>query len=82
MVAFARNDSLAKDQVNVFVEENNFDIQFIADSCRKMHVDGVMASSELSTEIVARFAHELGLPGNDVKQGIGGKNKFFMRTKI
>lgn len=81
-VAFAKNDSLAKDQVNVFVEENNFDIQFIADSCRKMHVDGVMASSELSTEVAAKVAHELGLPGNDIEQGFAGKNKYVMRTRV
>ena len=36
-VAYGRNDSLAKDQVDLFVEENHFDIQFIADSCRELH---------------------------------------------
>lgn len=81
-VAYARNDSLAKDLVDIFVEENNFDIQFIADSCRKMHVNGVMASSELSTEVAAKVAHELGLPGNDIEQGFAGKNKFVMRTRV
>lgn len=81
-VAFGRNDSLAKDQVDVFVEENNFDIQFIADSCRKLGVNGVMPSSELSTEVAARVASEAGLLGNDIEHGFGGKNKYFMRTKV
>ena len=81
-VAYARNDSLAKNQVDIFVEENNFDIQFIADSCRKLHVEGVIASSELSTEVAAKVAHELGLPGNDVEQGFAGKNKYVMRTRV
>ena len=81
-VAYGRNDSLAKNQVDIFVEENNFDIQFIADSCREMNVNGVMPSSELSTEVAARVAHKAGLLGNDVEHGFGGKNKYFMRTKV
>lgn len=81
-VAYARNDSLAKDLVDIFVEENDFDIHFIANSCRKLHIDGVMASSELSTEVAAKVAHELGLPGNDVEQGFAGKNKYVMRTRV
>ena len=81
-VAYGRNDSLAKDQVDIFVEENHFDIHFIADSCRVLHADGVMPSSELSTEVAARVAHEAGLLGNEVEHGFGGKNKYFMRTKV
>lgn len=80
-IAYGRNDSLAKDQVDVFVEENSFDIHFIAESCKQLHVDGIMPSSELSTEVAARVAHEVGLLGNAVENGFGGKNKFFMRTK-
>ena len=81
-VAYGRDDSLAKNQVDVFVEENSFDIHFIADSCRELNVGGVMPSSELSTEVAARVAHEAGLLGNDIENGFGGKNKFFMRTKV
>lgn len=81
-VAYGRNDSLAKDKVDIFVEENNFDIHFIANSCRELHADGVMPSSELSTEVAARVAHEAELLGNEVKDGFGGKNKYFMRTKV
>ena len=82
IVAYGRNDSIAKEQVDVFVEENNFDIHFIVESCKDLHVDGVMASSELSTEVAARVAHEAGLFGNEVENGFGGKNKYFMRTKV
>lgn len=82
IVAYGRNDSLAKDQVDFFVEENNFDIQFIANSCGELNVNGVMPSSELSTEVAARVAHEAGLLGNDIEHGFGGKNKYFMRTKV
>ena len=81
-VAYGRSDSLAKDRVDIFVEENSFDIVFIAESCRELNVDGIMPSSELSTEVAARVAHEAGLLGNDIEQGFGGKNKFFMRTKV
>lgn len=40
-VAFARNDSIAKDKVDVFVEENSFDIDFITDSCKRLGAGGV-----------------------------------------
>lgn len=82
LVAYGRKDSLAKEKVDIFVEENNFDIKFITSSCIELHVNGVMASSELSTEVAALVAHEAGLLGNDVENGFGGKNKFFMRTKV
>lgn len=81
-VAYGKIDSLAKDQADVFVEENSFDIQYIARSCKEFHVDGVMPSSELSTEVAAKVAHVVGLPGNETEGGFGGKDKFFMRTKV
>lgn len=82
IVAYGRNDSLAQKMVDIFVEENHFDINFIVDSCRKLHVNGVMASSELSTEVAAKVAHELNLPGNEVENGFAGKNKYLMRTRV
>lgn len=81
-VAYGRNDSLAKNLVDIFIEENNFDVHFIVDSCRNLHVNGVIPSSELSTEVAAEVAYEAGLLGNDVEHGFGGKNKFYMRTKV
>ena len=47
-----------------------------------MGVSGVMASSELSTEVAAQVAYKLGLPGNDVEQGFAGKNKYIMRKRV
>lgn len=81
-LAFARNNSVAKDWVDVFIEENNFNVGFMAESCREYGVNGVIPSSELSTEVAARLADDLGLPGNNVHGGFGGKNKYFMRTKV
>lgn len=82
ILAFARNDSIAKDMVDIFVEENSFDIDYMVDKCREYLVDGIMPSSELTTEVAARVAHLADLLGNDVEQGFGGKNKYFMRTKV
>lgn len=81
-LAFARNDSVAKDMVDFFVEENSFDIAFMAQCCRKYNVSGVMPSSELTTEVAAKVAHQVGLPGNDVEMGFAGKNKYVMRTRV
>jgi len=81
-LAFARNDSLAKDMVDIFIEENSFDIDFMVGKCREYNVNGIIPSSELSTEVAAKVAHELGLPGNDVEQGFAGKNKYIMRTRV
>lgn len=82
ILAFARNDSLAKDMVDIFVEENSFDIDFMVDKCREYLVDGIMPSSELTTEVTAKVAHKAGLLGNEIELGFGGKNKYFMRTKV
>ena len=81
-IAFGRNDSYAKDMVDFFVVENNFDIGFIAESCRKLKVNSVMPSSELTTEVAAKVAYELGLLGNDVENGFAGKNKYIMRKRV
>lgn len=81
-LAFARNDSIAKDMVDIFIEENSFDIDFMVNKCREYNVNGIMPSSELSTEVAAKVAYELGLPGNDVEQGFAGKNKYVMRTRV
>lgn len=81
-VAFARNDSLAKDMVDIFIEENSFDIDYIVSECKRLGVNGIMPSSELSTEVAAKVAAKLGLPGNDIEQGFAGKNKYIMRTRV
>ena len=81
-VAFAKNGSVAQNNVDIFVEENSFDIDFICKKCRELGVDGVLASNEMSTEVTAYVADRLGLPGNDVNLGFAAKNKFVMRSRV
>ncbi len=81
-LAFAKNDSIAKQIVDIFIEENSLNISFMAQCCRDYHVCGVMPSSELTTEVAAKVAHQAGLLGNDIENGFGGKNKHFMRMKV
>lgn len=82
VLAFARLDSYAKDMVDIFIEENSFDVDFMAAKCCENGVDGVMATSELTTEVAARLAQMLSLPGNDIKNGFAGKNKYIMRSRV
>ena len=82
VLAFARLDSFAKELVDIFIEENSFDVDFMARKCLEHHVDGVMATSELTTEVAAKLAYRLHLPGNDVENGFAGKNKYLMRTRV
>lgn len=81
-LAFGHADSLAKDYANIFVEADIFDFEFIKNKCLEYKVDGIIASSEVTTEVTALLAAELGLPGNDIKQGFGAKSKYVMRTKV
>lgn len=82
VLAFARQGSYAQDMVDTFIEENSFDINFMAEKCREYGVNGIMATSELTTEVAARLAHSLSLPGNDVENGFAGKNKYVMRSRV
>ena len=81
-LAFGRLDSIAKDQVNYFIEENNFDIEYMSSICKKYNVSGVIASSEITTEATAKLAHKLGLPGNSIENGFAGRNKYLMRCRV
>ncbi len=80
-LAFARLGSAAQDTVDYFIEENYFDVDYMAKVCREYSVDGVMATSELTTEAAAKLAAKLGLPGNDITNGFAGKNKYVMRER-
>ena len=82
VLAFARLDSFAKDMVDVFVEENCFDVDFMAKVCRERNVNGIMATSELTTEVAANLAAKLSLPGNSIVGGFAGKNKYIMRSRV
>lgn len=81
-LAFGRLDSFAKDLVDIFIEENSFDIDFMKSECLKHNVNGIMASSEMTTAVAATLAHELNLPGNSVEGGFAGKNKYEMRKRV
>lgn len=81
-LTFARDGSLAQDDVDIFIEENSFDIDFMARKCREYHVDGVMPSSESTTEVAALVAHAYGVRGNDITNGFAGRNKYMMRQRV
>lgn len=81
-LAFGRINSIAKDEVNYFIEENNFDIEFMANVCKMYKVSGVIASSEITTEATAKLAHKLKLPGNAIDHGFSGRNKYIMRCRV
>lgn len=81
-LAFGQADSLARESADVFVEADIFDFSLLKEKCREYAVNGVIASSEVTTEIAALLAAELGLPGNDITQGFGAKSKYVMRTKV
>lgn len=82
VLAFARQGSYAQGMVDFFIEENSFDISFMAEKCREYAVNGIMATSELTTEVAAKLAHRLSLPGNDIENGFAGKNKYVMRSRV
>ena len=82
VLAFARRGSYAEDLVDFFLEESSFDVGFMAEKCREFGVNGIMATSELTTEVAAQLAHRLSLPGNDIENGFAGKNKYVMRTRV
>ncbi|MBQ3190972.1 MAG: ATP-grasp domain-containing protein [Bacteroides sp] len=81
-LAFGRLDSIAKEKVTYFIEENDFDIDFMAQKCIEYNVSGIIASSEITTEATAKLAHKLGLPGNNIENGFAGRNKYLMRCKV
>ena len=81
-IAFGRNDSFAKNSVDIFIEENSFDVDFICEMCNQYQVNGVIASNELTTEVAAKVAHQLHLPGNKIDGGFAGKNKYLMRCRL
>lgn len=81
-IAFGRNDSFAKNSVDIFIEENSFNVDYICETCNQYQVNGVIASNELTTEVAAKVAHQLHLPGNKIDGGFAGKNKYLMRCRI
>ncbi len=81
-IGFGENNSLAKNEVDCFIEKSIFDIPGLVKECREHKVTGVIASSEITTESAAIVADKLNLPGNDVKNGFFARNKFLMRERV
>ncbi len=65
-----------------FIEVDIFDIDAIYKECLKVNLDGIIATSEISTEVTAILANKLGLPGNSIENGFAGRSKFLMRERV
>ena len=81
-LVFGLGDSIAKDLADLFVECDVSDEETIISNCKYHKAKGVIGTSELTTEITARVAHILGLPGNDITKGFGARNKYVMRERV
>ena len=81
-LAFGQESSLAKDLADIFIEADIFDKDFIVAKCKEYNVTGLIGTSESTTEVAAELAHILGLPGNDVTEGFGARNKTVMRERV
>lgn len=65
-----------------FFAINIFDADGIYNELVKIKPDGIIASSEITTEVTALLADRLGLAGNDVKNGFSARNKYVMRKRV
>lgn len=81
-LVFGMADSIGRRLADEFVELDIHEIDKIVESCRERNVDGIIATSEATTEITAIVANRLGLSGNDVSEGFAAKNKYIMRTRL
>lgn len=74
--------SVAMEYCDYFIPISIFEVEKLHDRIKKIGVDGVIATSEITTEIAAILANKLKLPGNDVKNGFCARNKYVMRKRI
>lgn len=81
-VAFGQEGSLASHLADIFIVADIFDFDLIVSKCKEFGVTGLIGSSESTTEAAAILADKLGLPGNDVKDGFGARNKTVMRARV
>ena len=81
-IAFGGEDSLCKNEVDVFYVADIFNVEKIYEIAKNENVSGVIASSEITTESAAILANKLGLPGNDITIGFAGRNKYDMRCRM
>lgn len=81
-VAFGEANSLAKDKADIFVEMSIFDIDGMEKACLQHSINGVIASSEITTESAAVLANRLCLPGNRCEPVFLCRNKYLMREAV
>lgn len=81
-LAFGQEDSLARNSADIFIISDIFDTEFIIAKCKEYGVTGLIGTSESTTEVAAILANKLGVPGNDVTNGFGARNKIVMRERV
>lgn len=81
-LAFGLEDSIGRVYADVFMPMDINKIDGIVEKCKDYKVNGIIATSESTTEITAIIANRLGLPGNDVTTGFGARNKYVMRNRV
>ncbi|MBR2237584.1 MAG: ATP-grasp domain-containing protein [Prevotella sp.] len=81
-LVFGLADSIGRTLADEFVELDIHEIDKIVEACRERNVEGIIASSETTTEITAIVANRLGLPGNDITGGFAARNKYIMRSRV
>lgn len=74
--------SVAVKYCDYFIPISIFDIEKLYEKIKGLDVDGIIATSEITTETVAILADKLKLPGNDIKNGFCARNKYIMRNRI
>ena len=81
-IAFGQADSMGRGLADEFVATDINDIEYVITKCKDFGVNGVIGTSESTTEVTAVIADRLGLPGNDISQGFGARNKYVMRQRV
>lgn len=81
-LAFGQEGSLASHLADTFIAVDIFNTNLIIEKCKMYGVDGVIGTSESTTEQTAIIADRLGLPGNDIKNGFGARDKYVMRQRV
>ncbi len=69
----------AKGLSDYFYPINFFDINKSYDALLKISPDGIIATSEITTEVTAVLAEKLNLIGNSLENGFAPRNKLLMR---
>ena len=65
-----------------FIQTDFFEIDSVYKKCIEYGIDGIIATSEITTEVTAILANRLHLPGNRIENGFAGRNKYLMRERL